>query len=447
MEKQRTYNFSKFCRRLLVILTLSHQLFAQDAVLVADRAGPKGKLYTNSDIEFSILLQGVNAADISVIEPQSELLQDARVRAIKKTGDKELKGTWIYVWYMFEKAGTYTLPDLLIKEKNRTRRLAFESVEIAENPLDKLPRIVIVFQNGTRIYSDKSEAFQSAPVTSGLAGKTLKFTVYAQYALALKSFDWDLPQNALFSKTKDYKAAENQQNASAELLPIADFEWESLKSGPQQLPRMKMKLTSFSGQDIDVIFPEFSVRFREGTTTLSGDKDLNLFSDAFSEDIKDDGPTPTSAKAGTSTSTEPGAKVSGLSREDCLTLAKLYRAEAKSLVSRHKAANERRNFEKEHGITPWLNRRIYLGDFGISLGCTLFSIPEEGASEVSYIKSGNALEVKESISSGTGSGAKVESGVEAGTGGETGGWLFVRFGQTEGWCKKDEVIVWTWETF
>ena len=110
---------------------------------------------------------------------------------------------------------------------------------------------------------------------------------------------------------------------------------------------------------------------------------------------------------------------------DCQKLAELYRAESKSKLSRAKKAAERRAFEDSLGITPWLNLKIYLGDFGICTGTTLYSIPEEGANKVSYIGSGNAVIIKE----------------------KTGRWVFVKFGETEGWAKKDEVIVWTWETF
>lgn len=418
MEKQRTKCLSGFRKRLLILLFVAlmplYALHSQQLTAVSgsqDTSGAQGLFYTNTDIEFRVFLAGSNAADISAIDPQDELIKNAIVRAIKKTGDTERKGTWIYVWYQFEKAGTYTLPDLLIKEKGRTKHLAFKSVKIEENPLEKLPRIVIVFQNGKRIYSDKSESYKNSPVISAQTGtgQSLKFTVYAQYALSINSFEWKLPQNALFSKTKDYESQDKHSGErGGELSPLADFEWKSLKSGIQTMPRIKMNLTAFSGQKIDVIFPEFSVRFKEGRGSESDEKDLHLFDDAFSLSEKED-----------------SSEDFKMTADDCRTLALLYRAEAKSIIFRHKNASARRNFEKEHGITSWLNRRIYKGDFGISLGCTLFSIPEEGASEVSYIKSGNALEVKE----------------------KAGNWIYVKFGETEGWCKKDEVIVWTWETF
>ena len=83
MEKQRNNIHTTFCRRLLVLLCSlfvwlapGNQLFAENKIL-----------YTNTDIEFSFFLPGINAADLSVIEPQSEALQNAQVRAIKKTGD------------------------------------------------------------------------------------------------------------------------------------------------------------------------------------------------------------------------------------------------------------------------------------------------------------------------------------------------------------------------
>ena len=414
MEKQRNSIYTEFCRRLLVLLSLlfvwgalGNQLFAENK-----------SFYTNTDIEFRFFLPEVKASDLSVIEPKPELIENAQVRAIKKTGDVKENGSWIYIWYRFDKEGSYKLPDLQIKVKNKTQSLSFDTIEILENPMDKLPRIVIAFENGKYIYSDKSDYYKKTPVISAPAGKELYFTLYIQYTNEFNSFEWDLPQNALFSKIKDYDSKKNKDQRDTELLPVADFEWKSLKTGLQLMPRIKMNLTSFYGEKIDVIFPEFYVHFTEDKTFSNNEKESNLFSQAFMEEENSDA-------SGLADGAEAAGTTGGLSKEDCMTLAKLYRAEAKSLVSKHKKTKERLDFEKKHGITSWLKRKIYLGDFGISLGCRLFSIPEEAASEVSYIKSGNALEIKES----------------------TGDWLFVRFGETEGWCKKNEVIVWTWETF
>ena len=414
MEKQRNSIYTEFCRRLLVLLSLLFVWVALGNQLFAENKS----FYTNTDIEFRFFLPGLKASDLSVIEPKPELLENAQVRAIKKTGDSKENGSWIYIWYRFDKEGSYKLPDLQIKVKNKIQSLSFDSIEILENPMDKLPRIVIAFENGKYIYSDKSDYYKKTPVISAPAGKELCFTLYIQYTNEFNSFEWDLPQNALFSKIKDYDSKKNKDQRGTELLPVADFEWKSLKTGLQLMPRIKMNLTSFYGERMDVIFPEFYVRFTEDKAFRNNEKEPNLFSQAFMEEENAD-------TSGLADGAEAAGSTGGLSKEDCLTLAKLYRAEAKSLVSKHKKTKERLDFEKEHGITSWLKHKIYLGDFGISLGCRLFSIPEEAASEVSYIKSGNALEIKES----------------------TGDWLFVRFGETEGWCKKNEVIVWTWETF
>ena len=421
MEKQRNSIYTKFCRRLLVLLSLLFVWVALGNQLFAETKS----FYTNTDIEFRFFLPEVKASELSVIEPKPEHLQNAQVRAIKKTGDVKENGSWIYIWYRFDKEGTYKLPDLQIKVKNKIQSLTLESIEIKENPMDKLPRIVIAFENGKYIYSDKSDYYKKTPVISAPAGKKLCFTLYIQYTNEFNSFEWDLPQNALFSKIKDYDSKKNKDQRGTELLPVADFEWKSLKTGLQLMPRIKMNLTSFYGERMDVIFPEFYVRFTEDKTLSNNEKESNLFSQAFiAQDAAEESTGSEGREGGHKRIGKPGLS-DGLSKEDCLTLAKLYRAEAKSLVSKHKKTKERLDFEKEHGITSWLKRKIYLGDFGISLGCRLFSIPEEAASEVSYIKSGNALEIKES----------------------TGDWLFVRFGETEGWCKKNEVIVWTWETF
>lgn len=438
MEKQRTIDFSKSSRRLLILPLLVSLIFSQarvhaqaqsqahttsqanatsqaasqanahaqpllSAKILANETSEDRPLYTNTDIEFKILIPGIEASEISVIEEQKEELKNVSLRAIKKSGDQELKATWIQVWYRFEQPGKYQLPDLLLMVGNQLKSLSFESLTVEENPLDKLPRIVIKFANGTYIYSDKTEAFKKGPVTSAYTGKPLLFTVYLQFAKNLTSFEWDLPKDSLFSKTRDY-----QEQTEAQLLPVADFAWEALESGLQTLPRMKMTVTALNGSQNQVIFPEFSVRFRQGNINQKEDAKGGLFADAFSSE-------------GLSQEKE-NKKVT---KEDCRRLAELYKKESGSLISRKNYSKERQALETELGITPWLNKKFYIGDFGISTGSKLFSIPEEGLSEVSYIESGNTVEIKE----------------------VAGSWLYVCFGSTEGWCKKDEVIVWTWETF
>ncbi|MBR1639326.1 MAG: hypothetical protein IJ688_08070 [Treponema sp.] len=402
MEKQRTDFFSKFCRRLLILLLSGiFCLWAEESPLKGLIPLEGQNLYTNTDIEFKIFLPGQNAAEMQIEENQTDEAgsSGAKLKAVKKSYDLEMKGTWIQVWFTFEKEGLYSLPPLVLQTKYGKKTIEYESVRITENPSDKYPRIVIAFANGKKIYSDSSI---NSPVMTADAGRPLKFTVYAQYTSEIKGFDWSLPKNAIFSKTGDYDYSSiNQKNAGA-LIPIADFEWESLEEGIQIMPRIKMTLASS-----DVIFPEFSVRFKKGSLTGTDSKESPLFSQAFSQNEA------------------PGRNPHEISEEDCLKLARLYREESKSIISRKKKTAARKALEAELGITPWLNRRLYLGDFGISTGISVFSIPEEGLNEVSYISGGNAVIVKE----------------------RTGDWLFIKFGETEGWCKKDEVIVWTWATF
>ena len=439
MEKQRTDFFSKSGRRLLITFStfffsffiLFFDLNAQSPKTIFADSGKEESFFTNTDIEFKILLPGIKAQSVTIIEPESPYF-----RAIKKTGDAENKGCWLYVWFRFSSPGSYSLPDMTIYVGNKKESLSFAPVNISENPFEKEPRIIVTFPNKTSFFSDKADFSKEKPLYSTKITKSLSFTVSLQYCTGISSFDWELPKNALFSQTKDYSESAFKESLAekeaSKIIPLAEFTWQSLQAGLQTMPRMKMHLSSFSGENVEVIFPEFSVRFTEGSTLLADDKEISLFSEAFSSADSDD-----SLESGeTGTKTELGAR-SGLgaetglgdgkkiSKEDCKKLALLYREEAKALLSKGKKIQARKAFEEELGLSSWLNRRFYFGDFGISLGCKLFSIPEMGAKEVSYISSGNAVIIKEF----------------------TGDWLFVKFGESEGWCKKDEVIVWTWETF
>lgn len=425
MEKQRADFAAKFRGRFLVGLRggiigiiLIFQAFPQTSPQIpqkftAQKNAGVANFYTGTDIEFTVILPETNAAEITVIEghePQENTPESAySLRAIKKNGEAQ-KSARISVWYRFDRPGTYILPALQIRKKNDFQSIAFEPVFVQENPMEKLPRIVVEFPDGTRIFSDDA-ALLRAPAVSASAGKPLFLKVYAQYASSLQNFEWEIPKNAVFSQVRDYTNGGFSDKIGMDLLPLADFEWISLAEGVQKMGRMKITAAAHDSTISDVIFPEFSVRFVPDSARARTDEQENqFFEEAFSA---------------------MSQEISGDSREiaitddDCRTLARLYRRESRSIFLRGKKSAERKRFEQSLGITPWMSRRFFFGDFGISLGCPALSIPEDGATEVFYIEKGSAVEIKE----------------------RAGRWIFVTFGAGEGWCKKDEVILWTWEKF
>ena len=66
------------------------------------------------------------------------------------------------------------------------------------------------------------------------------------------------------------------------------------------------------------------------------------------------------------------------------------------------------------GILRNINR-----EHAVSMGCTLYSIPEINAESKSELLPGSYVQIKE----------------------KNGDWLYVNLGETGGWCKKDNFII------
>ena len=57
--------------------------------------------------------------------------------------------------------------------------------------------------------------------------------------------------------------------------------------------------------------------------------------------------------------------------------------------------------------------------FAISLGCTLYTIPEENAQTKSQLPAGNRVQIRD----------------------EAADWYYVELGESVGWCRKNEVLI------
>ena len=286
-------------------------------------------------MEFEVLLPGIKASDIRIIEPEEIGKREAETRgtetratgtedtgangivfrASRKYSEPAIKGSRIQLWYRFTAAGKVTIPALTVFVNETPEKVFFEPITVQINPAEQLPRIALGFANGVFLYSDSfsGEREQKRSAPTAMVGVPFTLTVYAQYAQEMKRFDWSLPKNALFEH-HELAVAGMGLKADGTLNEVAQFEWTSLEPGPQTFPRMRMTLTAKDGTETEVIFPEFSVNFERRKSQSQNEDSHFLFADAFdaSESV-------------------PEAGKIKITKEDCLELARLYRKESKRM--------------------------------------------------------------------------------------------------------------------
>ncbi len=453
MEKQRIKRTIRSGRRFLsslLLIFISGLCFAQSLTLTHD---PSQKLYTKTDIKFSVTIPNATPSQVQVLAANQK--QDITFRSMRKSENYEEKGTTIEIWYNFSSTGTYTLSPLSLMVKNRRRSIDFERVTVTDDPATMAPRIVIVFEDGTKVYSDDLNF--SNPLLSVKTGKKLHFTVNLQYAIQLVQFNWDIPKDSIFTCTKQYEFTEvkyRERVYSHQLIPVAAFEWTGLVPGPQKLPRIRLNAAGYNGYRNELFLPEIIIDFKEAGDFIDSADESDIFEAAFFQEAEED----------------QTVTFSPLTNEECRELCRLYSREHNVFFTYIKARRDRINFENEHGIVASSSQifpaillylaiiiiiasiicmiialrkkhkirtllfvvLLILGSailiycavrrherYGISAGGKLYSIPQENAESVSEVSGGTRVRILE----------------------RTGKWYYVEVGETGGWCESDYVFV------
>ena len=465
MEKQRIQRYTKSCRRFLIsflLLSCTTLLSAQNSSRTISleqiqslRIIPteEQKLYTKTDLKFSVTIPGVRPAQIQVLAADQK--SDITFRSMRKLDNYDENGTTIELWYNFSKPGTFQLNPLSVMIQNRRRSLSFESITVTEDPASKYPRIVIVFEDGTRVYSDETN--YSSPVLSVKTGRKLHFTVYLQYAIQLFQFNWDIPKDSIFTCTREYEFTEvrhRERVYTHDLIPVAAFEWTGLLPGLQSLPKFKLNAAGYNGSRSDLYLPDIQIEFKKNSLDESSESDNGIFSEAFYQEAD----------------TNEALEIVELSREDCKNLADLYSRESLAFLTYTKARKARLEFEKTHKIIATRNQiypsvLLYISiilmilaivfiiislkkkhkirsliytallliglagtiyclfrrseKYGISTGTKIYSIPQENAEASSEIRSGICVRILE----------------------KAGKWYYVEVGESGGWCSAENIFI------
>lgn len=461
MEKQRNQRFIKSCRRLLIILLAffcSAAVFAQNITLDQIRqlrfVPEEGQnLYTKTDLKFTVTIPNVRASQVQVLAATQE--HDITFRTIRKTEDYKQNGTTIEIWYNFAKEGTYTPSPLPMMIQNRRRSISFEPVTVTVDPSTMNPRIVLVFENDTTVYSDGS--YGNSPVIKIPTGKKIKLTVNLQYATQLTQFNWDLPKDSIFTCIDEYEFTENRYRErvySHTLIPVASFEWTGLIPGLQKIPVFRLNAIAYNGARIELKMPGFLVEFTENDASEKSESENDIFSSAFFQEEEEDN----------------SLGVTILTKEECQTLADYYTKEHNEFLLYPKARQNRINYEESCGLIVSPNPifpsvlfyiaiiiiiasivlmilairhkhkirtlmfivllvigiaiLIYCAvrkneRYGISTDCKIYSIPQANAESVSEVSAGSRVRILE----------------------HTGKWYYIEVGETGGWCNTDDICI------
>ena len=444
MEKQRIKSNVKSFRRLLILLLLliTQPLFSQtltSAVFRELRITPaEGQtLCVNSEIKFQVIIPYTLPGQIEVSMPQEK--EDISFRTLRKVESDG--GTKIEIWLTFDKTGTYVPSPLVVKIKNSRRQILFEPVTIGINPKEQQPLCVIATPQG----NNKNLTVR--------AGETLKFGVYLQYAVQLTQFNWEIPKDSLFEQIRTYEFTEikrREKVVSDELIAVSDFEWTPLVPGTVSFPHFTIQAIAYNGDKVTVRMPQITVKVLEGKQK-GVTEGTTYFEAAFNTDeVLDEGNntaevTPQAARLIAELRGKERHSVFGKARKLRIVLEREYNLPYSQkefkvvwlyvcLVLLVAAAVLLVIFirKKKHGIDLLcgvvlvfvLVAAIYCGvcagkRYGISTGSKVYSIPESNAAVTSELPAGNRVQI---IS-------------------QTENWYLLRFGETEGWCKKEDIAL------
>lgn len=461
MEKQRIKSISKPCRRLLTVFfaasIFASALFAQtitasEISALRIRPAEDQKLFTKDDLKFEVTIPKVKPSQIQVMSTQ--LPSDVSFKTFRKMEDYQEGGTKIELWYTFDKKGTYQLPALPVMIQNRRRSIKFTQIIVDDDPSKQIPKIILQFSNGAKVTSSDDQ--DNKPLFSAQVGKKQSFTVYLQYSSQLVQFSWDLPKDSIFTQTKQYDITEvryREKNYTHDLIPVANFEWTALKTGIQPIPKIKITATAYNGYRNELLLPETFINFTEGKIQTDS-SDNSMFDAAFKQ----------------ASVTETNDNTIEITDEACHQLAKLYSEERSAMFTVNARRKARIEYENSLGLPSTSQGDFVVGlihiisiilvalivvliiqikrrrkfsilvisvliccalvalisqmvkhskVYGICKGCRISSVPEEKAEAVSEIGAGNKVKITE----------------------QAGKWCYIEFGETGGWCLKDNVII------
>lgn len=271
MEKTSIKPQRKFCNRLLVFVlvefislllpafskTLSHSQLKQLKVV------PDSKIFfTAQENGYTLKIPTFSPSqvqtDLPELPPGVQLVSSKREEYLDSDGTR---GTAVHLWFTFRDTGPVRMPPLIAIIGYRTYYLAFESVEVYENPAVIAPVMDVNFE-GAVLNSRNAGGVKEVTVNQG---DELIISVNLKYFVQILKFSWTLPKNSIFKELERYDITNGGTTGSefsAELFPVAKFSWKILESGTYTCPDFAILATSYNGSKKQVSLPQCKIIVR-----------------------------------------------------------------------------------------------------------------------------------------------------------------------------------------
>ena len=265
MEKTSIKPKGKFRNRLLVFVlvefislllpafskTLSHSQLKQLKVV------PDSKIFfTAQENGYTLKIPTFSPSqvqtDLPELPPGVQLVSSKREEYLDSDGSR---GTAVHLWFTFRDTGPVRMPPLIAIIGYRTYYLAFESVEVYENPAVIAPVMDVNFE-GSLLNSRSVNGVKEVTVNQG---DELIISVSLKYFVQILKFSWTLPKNSIFKELERYditRGGTTGSEFSAQLYPVARFSWKILESGTYTCPEFAIIATAYNGSKKQVALPQ-----------------------------------------------------------------------------------------------------------------------------------------------------------------------------------------------
>ena len=212
----------------------------------------------------------------------------------------EKNGTVINVWLNFTQSGKFELEDFIFSfssnedepSNSQNFHVKFPEILISPDLSIQKPEIYICFDDKNTIKLDKetsTEKDNPVIIYQKQYDDKFSFTIFVKYAFDILHFDYEIPKNAILTKTNFFEHSKSSLNTESEeyseqLFPIASFDMVCLQTGKTEFPKISIQLENFQHQKEKIILENYAVEILNYKKNHNI-KESKMFDSAF-EDLE-----------------------------------------------------------------------------------------------------------------------------------------------------------------
>lgn len=246
-------------------------------------------IFTEEDNSFFVEIENVtpDSVQISVnsLPPNVSFVSQKKETVLipreESKGGGYVHGTRIILWMRFTKTGWYKIKPIDLTIDGSFYSIPVETIEVFQNPRFIHPEINIVFQN-QNIESAKRNREKLLKINSG---DHIVFTVTARYMESVQNIFWNIPENSIFTKIKEYEfnSGNKEKNFITQFQNVATFDWQPLSAGEHKLPEIFITATSYNGSVEDIQCPVYKFNAEKTQHFIHNAQEDNPFVYAFND--------------------------------------------------------------------------------------------------------------------------------------------------------------------